>query len=81
MARLLLLKHQNKISEEKLAYLKDLERRMKALVIEWRKTEDKQSVIKTINSLLFKQREKHRSCLVYQELICITVLNSFHQKP
>ena len=53
-----LSKHQNKISEEKLDYLKDLERRMKALVIEWRKTEDKEQVIKTINSLLFKQKEK-----------------------
>ena len=53
-----LLKHQNKISEEKLAYLKDLERRMKALVMEWRKAENKEQVIKTINSLLFKQKEK-----------------------
>ena len=53
-----LLKHQNKISEEKLTYLKDLERRMKALVIEWRKAENKDQVIKTINSLLFKQKEK-----------------------
>jgi DNA mismatch repair protein MutS2 len=53
-----LLKHQNKISEEKLIYLKDLERRMKALVIEWRKGENKEQVIKTINSLLFKQKEK-----------------------
>ncbi|MDB5223011.1 MAG: mismatch repair protein MutS [Chitinophagaceae bacterium] len=54
-----LLKHQNKISEEKLTYLKDLERRMKALVIEWRKTENKEQVMKNINSLLFKQKEKH----------------------
>jgi DNA mismatch repair protein MutS2 len=53
-----LLKQQNKISEEKLVYLKDLERRMKTLVIEWRKAEDKEQVIKTINSLLFKQRDK-----------------------
>ena len=53
-----LLKHQNKISEEKLAYLKDMERRLKSIVIEWRKTEDKDALIKTIQSLLFKQREK-----------------------
>jgi len=53
-----LLKHQNKISEEKLAYLKDMERRLKAIVIEWRKTEDKDALIKTVRSLLFKQREK-----------------------
>lgn len=53
-----LLKHQNNLSEERVNYLKDLERRMKALVIEWRKTDDKAQVIKTINSLLFKQKEK-----------------------
>ena len=53
-----LLKHQNKLSEEKLVYLKDLERRMKALVVEWRKAENKEQVIKNINSLLFKQKEK-----------------------
>ena len=53
-----LLKYQNKISEEKLAYLKDMERKLKAIVMEWRKTEDKNSLVKMIQSLLFKQREK-----------------------
>ena len=53
-----LLKHQNKISEEKLSYLKDMERKLKAIVIEWKKTEDKNALIKMIQSLLFKQREK-----------------------
>jgi len=53
-----LLKHQNKISEEKLTYLKDMERKLKSIVVEWRKTEDKNSLIKMIQSLLFKQREK-----------------------
>jgi DNA mismatch repair protein MutS2 len=52
-----LLKHQNMISEEKLLYVKDMERKLKALVIEWRKTENKDEVIKMIQSLLFKQRE------------------------
>lgn len=52
------LKHQNKISEEKLAYLKDMERRLKAMVIEWRKAEDKDKVVKTIQALLFNQKEK-----------------------
>ncbi len=53
-----LLKNQNRLSEEKLAYLKDMERKLKAIVIEWRRTEDKNSLIKMIQSLLFKQREK-----------------------
>jgi DNA mismatch repair protein MutS2 len=52
------LQYQNKISEEKLAYLKDMERRLKAMVIEWRKTEDKPKVIKMIHALLFNQKEK-----------------------
>ncbi len=53
-----ILKNQNKLNEEKLLYLKDMERKLKAIVIEWRKTEDKNSLIKMIQSLLFKQREK-----------------------
>jgi DNA mismatch repair protein MutS2 len=52
------LKLQNKISEDKLAYLKDMERRLKAMIIEWRKTEDKPKVIKMIQALLFNQKEK-----------------------
>jgi DNA mismatch repair protein MutS2 len=52
------LEHQNRISEEKLAYLKDMERRLKAMVIEWRRAEDKETIVKTIQSLLFNQKEK-----------------------
>ena len=52
------LKHQNKIAEEKFAYLKDMERRLKAMVIEWRKAEDKDKVVKMIAALLFNQKEK-----------------------
>jgi len=52
------LKLQNKVSEEKLNYLKDMERRLKAMVIEWRKAEDKDAVVKMIHALLFKQKEK-----------------------
>jgi len=52
------LKHQNKISEEKMAYLKDMERRLKAMVIEWRRATDKDKVVKMIHALLFNQKEK-----------------------
>ncbi|MFT3680680.1 MAG: DNA mismatch repair protein MutS [Ferruginibacter sp.] len=52
------LRHQNKISEEKIAYLKDMERRLKAMVIEWRKADDKDKVVKMIHALLFNQKEK-----------------------
>ena len=49
---------QNKIAEDKIAYLKDMERRLKAMVIEWRRTEDKGKVVKMIHALLFNQKEK-----------------------
>ena len=52
------LKHQNKISEEKINYLKDMERRLKAMVIEWRRSDDKDKVVKMIHALLFNQKEK-----------------------
>lgn len=52
------LKHQNKVSEERIAYMKDMERRLKAMVIEWRKAEDKNAVVKMIHALLFNQKEK-----------------------
>lgn len=52
------LKLQNKIAEEKIHYLKDMERRLKAMVIEWRRTEDKDKVVKLIHALLFNQKEK-----------------------
>jgi len=52
------LKHQNKISEDKILYLKDMERRLKSMVIEWRRAEDKDKVVKMIHALLFNQKEK-----------------------
>ncbi|MBS1732783.1 MAG: DNA mismatch repair protein MutS [Bacteroidetes bacterium] len=56
-----LLRQQNKISQEKLAYLKDMERKLKAMVIEWRRADDKESAVKTIHALLFNQREKFKT--------------------
>ncbi|MES1223173.1 MAG: MutS2/Smr-associated SH3 domain-containing protein, partial [Bacteroidota bacterium] len=53
-----LLKHQNKISEERIAYLKDMERKLKQIIFDWRKAENKNEVIKQMQALLFKQKEK-----------------------
>ena len=53
-----LLKEQNKISEEKLAYLKETDRKLKSLIVEWKKAEDKNKVIKMMQAVLFKQPEK-----------------------
>jgi DNA mismatch repair protein MutS2 len=53
-----LLKQQNKISEDRIAYLKDMERKLRQIVIEWKKAEDKNKVIKQIAALLFKKNEQ-----------------------
>lgn len=52
------LKHQNKVSETNLLYLKDMERKLKVMVVEWRKTDEKDKVVKMIHALLFNQKEK-----------------------
>ena len=56
-----LLKQKNKISEEKIVYLKDMERRLKAMLVEWRRAEDKDSVVKMIHALLFNQKERFKT--------------------
>ena len=52
------LKHQNKVTEERLAYLKDMERKLKQIVLDWKKAEDKNTVVKNLQTLLFKSPEK-----------------------
>ncbi|HRN78949.1 MAG TPA: DNA mismatch repair protein MutS [Ferruginibacter sp.] len=52
------LKHQNAISSDRLAYLKDMERKLKAMVVEWRRAEDKTKAVQMIQALLFGQKEK-----------------------
>jgi DNA mismatch repair protein MutS2 len=52
-----LLKQQNRISEERIAYLKDMERKLRQIVLDWKRTEDKNEVVKHLHSLLFKQKE------------------------
>jgi DNA mismatch repair protein MutS2 len=56
-----LLKQQNKITEERIAYLKEMERKLKQIVFDWRKAEnaeDKKQLMKQMHALLFKQKEK-----------------------
>lgn len=55
--QLSLLREQNKINEKRIAYLKDMERKLKQITIEWRREEDKQKLIKQINALLFNRNE------------------------
>jgi DNA mismatch repair protein MutS2 len=53
-----LLKEQNQINEAKFVYLKEMDRKLKSILIEWKKTDDKSKVIKMMQALLFKQPEK-----------------------
>jgi DNA mismatch repair protein MutS2 len=50
-----LLKEQNKITADRVDYLKDMERKLKQLLIEWRKEENKNKVIRQMEALLFKK--------------------------
>lgn len=52
------LREQNRISNDRITYLKDMERKLKQLLIEWRKEEDKNKVIKQMHALLFKKNEE-----------------------
>jgi DNA mismatch repair protein MutS2 len=53
-----LLKHQNKITEERIEYLKETERKLKQIVLEWRKSENKDDIVRQIQNLLFKKKEQ-----------------------
>lgn len=52
------LKLQNKVAEEKFTYLKDMERKLKAMIMEWKREEDKTKVMKMMQALLFGQKDK-----------------------
>jgi len=58
LQRVELLKHQNKVAEDRIAYLKDMERKLKQIVLDWRKSENKNEVIKHLQDLLFEKKEK-----------------------
>lgn len=56
-----LLKQQNRITEDRIAYLKDMERKLRQLVFDWKKAEpqeDKKDLIKQMHALLFRQHQK-----------------------
>jgi DNA mismatch repair protein MutS2 len=66
-----LLKHQNRITEERIAYLKDMERKLKQLVFDWRRAEgeeDKKDLIRQMQALLFKQHQKQSTEKVKKKL-------------
>jgi DNA mismatch repair protein MutS2 len=52
-----ILRNQNKITEDRLIYLKDMERKLKQVVLDWKKSDNKNEVVKNLQNLLFKQKE------------------------
>lgn len=58
LQQLAILKEQNKIAAEKINYLRDMERKLRQLQLEWRKEENKNKVIGQMEALLFKKNEK-----------------------
>lgn len=62
------LKLQNKIKEDDLQYLKDMERKLKQIVVEWKRTEDKEKVMKQAEALLFRRREKQQNEKIQQRI-------------
>ncbi|HKG68364.1 MAG TPA: hypothetical protein VKA92_05815, partial [Segetibacter sp.] len=53
-----LLKQQNMITEDRIAYLKDMERKMKQILLEWKKAEDKSEPLMQMHNLLFKKKDQ-----------------------
>lgn len=52
-----LLKQQNRITEDRISYLKDMDRKLKQILIDWKKNPDKEKLIREMNALLFKKDE------------------------
>lgn len=53
-----LLKQQNMLTEDRIAYLKDMERKMKQILLEWKKAEDKSEPLMQMHNLLFKKKDQ-----------------------
>jgi DNA mismatch repair protein MutS2 len=66
-----LLRHQNQITEERLSYLKDMERKLKQIVFDWRKAsgeENKAPLVKQLQVLLFKQNQQQSNEKVQKKI-------------
>ena len=52
-----MLREKNKMNATQLAYLKDMERKLRQVVTDYKKTDDKQEVIRNLRDLLFGKKE------------------------
>jgi DNA mismatch repair protein MutS2 len=59
--QLQLLQEQNRISAERYTYLKEMERKLKQIIFDWKKADDKQEVFRQMQALLFNQKQKPQS--------------------
>ena len=53
-----LLKEQNRVAEEKFTYLKEMERNLKQIALDYKKSDKKEEVVKNLYNLLFKKNDK-----------------------
>ena len=56
-----ILREQNRVSEERIAYLKDMDRKLKQIVNDWKRAEnneDKKGFMKELQALLFQQKKQ-----------------------
>ena len=66
-----ILKQQNRIAEERIEYLKNMERKLKQIVVDWRKAEqqeNKKELIKQLHALLFTQKQQQSTEKVKKKL-------------
>ena len=52
-----LLREQNRVAEEKFTYFKDMERKIKQIALDWKKSDKKEEVMKNLYNLLFKKND------------------------
>ena len=52
-----ILREQNKVAEDKFAYNKDMERKLKQIALDWKKSEKKEELMKNLFNLLFKKND------------------------
>lgn len=62
------LREQNKISEQRIAYLKDMERKLKQITLEWKKEDDKAKLIRQITALLFNRDETKKASKMQKKI-------------
>lgn len=68
-----IMQEQNRFSAERLAELKDLDRKIKQLLIEWRKADDKAAVMRQMEVLLFSRGKKNEVSRMQKKVIATHV--------